>query len=158
MNDTERLAGAKKPCPTIVKLGAKGWGVGDCKGEVDAEIPHECNGTGLVYVFDDSVRVPCPQTYKVCNKCGARNNTTSTDPVCAPERCDCHGKGWTASEDGWVWWTAAYKAELYPNLSAHHYGWNFQSLVQGKWECSDDPKAAFFAALLAAVERMEVQL
>jgi len=105
--DKERLAGAQKPCTGDNNDG-------DCKG---GKIPswldgvgeiiidhHQCQGTGLVYALDDSVRPKCP-----CLDLGGNTLCDGCSSHLREERfgnwhkddCDCQGRGWTASEDGW---------------------------------------------------------
>lgn len=52
-----------------------------------------CNGTGLVYLFSDSVRVPCPRVRGYVM--GHLHAEKSSDCY------HCQGRGWTPSIDGW---------------------------------------------------------
>ena len=104
------------------------------------------------YVLPDEVRVPCL-------KC-----RIWTGGLLGKDGCVyCHGLGWTASTDGWVWWRAL-----------RDDGWsNALSLGSGVFEAvtvkpespiydddsylnahNEDPEAAFFTALHAALQAM----
>ena len=66
---------------------------------------------------------------------------------------DCEGRGWTASQDGWVWWRTV-KTVLFKWREADFQ--HFMRTWQFKWMgYEDDPEVAFRAAVTAALNQRE---
>jgi len=137
--ETQRtqLAGVRVPCPPCDALG--GWTRETSRPEGVWNVCGDCEGTGLVYMFaEGTVRVWCSLTGIIMN-----------DTFCAwvdqckhGDGCKCQGRGWTASQDGWVWWRAV-------------------TVIVSSKQCvelthtmlAQAPEAAFFAALWQMVDK-----
>lgn len=147
----ERLAGAKIACTVP-------------HSERGSDGPPECCYGEPVYLFPESVRVPCmgmkpqwpcfvrfPELYDRRRDRGAGLG------------CPCHGLGWTASEDGW--WQAARKAGFWISLYHDekgdslvcHIWWGKDNHIWGKSE-DGDPNPLLSTALTQAVEQMGAEL
>ena len=167
---TTALAGATKACDyTAVIEGMEVVCVGG-KLSIDGQghVPHPDCVKGRVYVFDETVRIPCPDVGQPTgelqrNSCMACRRNYGHSEDCY--RCTA-GLGWTASEDGWVWWRAA--AEVGVAMGLHVRQPFYRKDGKGRFRGrildsilvnrNDDPKAAFFAALERAVVAQGAEL
>jgi len=161
-----QLAGVRVPC----------GGCPDCNEnihnppqDIAARLNIGCQGQP-VYLFPAAVRVPCVRQ--------GRWECFVTCYVGFPQKwpeCDCQGRGWNVSQNGWVWWRAAHHlsnlpsdgtGELVFTLSlqiggppyvwaesgwgnSHHYSFTYDSSNE-----HEDPEAAFFTALWQAVNQI----
>ena len=71
------------------------WSCGGCIHD-----PVTGNSTGRVYVFNETVRAPCP-------KCPEPHVGKHCKDEFYTGKCRCQGRGWLASTDGWTWLDAA---------------------------------------------------
>ena len=152
MDVNAKLAGATVPCdcgchtdPSQPPRGCCGQDTGGCEGRV--------------YLFA-GVRVPCSQTdHRISHPC-SRRDCGDPHQERAPHshyrgnhypECQCQGRGWTASTDGWVWWRAAKQVKiaiaLELRLVEEHGSTAALTFVGGNVIDDRDPEVAFFATL-----------
>jgi len=150
-----QLAGATMACE-CVDIGCKDCGAG--------------GRAGRAYVFPDDtgVRVPCPSAM--------HSYSTFLSAACSY----CQQRGWIASRNGWVWWRAIEQLGTitdpkYPDSLSYTFTLSLEVSAGSKFyaesgwghpmtyyfmheQDSDDPEAAFFAALTRAVVAMGATL
>ena len=98
------LAGRKVPCP-----GHPSHPCRPCRGvDEDGEYEHTlCGGTGLVFLFDNTVRPPCPQQVNPFFNGTDHVQWYSSNGQNCPY---CEGRTWQGSRDMEVWVKAIWKA------------------------------------------------
>ncbi len=121
------LAGEEQECPEAHE-GHEGY----MDGSGNDKPCHRCKGTGKVFVFDDSVRVPCPCRRYVGIVCAYHNPWEQQCSSC----CRCGGRGWTASLDFVTWCRAV--ADILRNPLSVHVWWPGPVVVTGTLNGSRD--------------------
>ena len=120
--------------------------------------PGECID-GLVYLFDEAVRVPCLDIHTIFESGGEHGSSSWRNGTC--EEVDC--RGWTAATDGWVWDEQCVSVHIdqYQHNQFPERGWGVLIVVQGymgrvdPWDDGiKDLRVARCVALTRAVEQM----